>query len=339
MKPLVVCCDGTWQSLTTLYPTNVSKLAQGLRASEGKPTPLIYYHGGIGTGDNPEDRWLGGGFGCGLDTHIQLAYEFLCFNYTPGDEIYLFGFSRGAYTVRSLAGLINHSGLLKREHARRFSAAYAFYREPASSASDSSVVNGFKEEFCVRDLRIKLLACFDTVGSLGIPDLIPYLPALEILNGKYKFHDTNLSSIIDHALHACAVDERRKAFSLTPMVKNEDFKEQHLAQRWFIGDHGCVGGGDQHKAPLSNLALQWMDEQFGTLGFPFRIDFSCLPDTNQSDPLAHFDQDLAPIFLFEGLADRKLNEGDQVDASASKRWEEMVDYRPRTLEPELQGAA
>ena len=69
----------------------------------------------------------------------------------------------------------------------------------------------------MRDLRIKFLACFDTVGLLGIPDLIPLLPASEILNGKYKFHDTSLSSIIDHAVHACVVDERRKAFSLTPL--------------------------------------------------------------------------------------------------------------------------
>jgi uncharacterized protein (DUF2235 family) len=99
MRPLVVCCDGTWQSLTTPYPTNVSKIAQSIRPDEGQPAPLIYYHGGIGTGDNPEDRYLGGGFGNDLDTHIQLAYEFLCFNYMPDNEIYLFGFSRGAYTV------------------------------------------------------------------------------------------------------------------------------------------------------------------------------------------------------------------------------------------------
>ena len=334
-----MCCDGTWQSLTTPYPTNVSKIAQGLCANEGQPAPLIYYHGGIGTGDGPADHLLGGGFGHGLDTHIQLAYEFLCFNYTPGDEIYLFGFSRGAYTVRSLAGLINYSGLLKREHARQFSGAYAFYREPAPSAPHNDVVNAFKEEFCVRDLRIKLLACFDTVGSLGTPNLIPVFPAVAILNGKYKFHDTNLSSIIDHALHACAVDERRKAFSLTPMVRNGDFKNQHLAQQWFIGDHGCVGGGDGNKTPLSNLSLQWMDEQFGRLGYPFRIDFSRLPDTNRADPLAPFEQDPDPLFLIEGLADRELNDGDQVDDSASERWKEMDNYRPTTLRPRLGGAS
>jgi uncharacterized protein (DUF2235 family) len=338
MRPLVVCCDGTWQSLKTVYPTNVSKIAQGLRPIVGEPVPLIYYHGGIGTGDDPEDRFLGGGFGRGLDTHIQMAYEFLCFNYTSGDEIYLFGFSRGAYTVRSLAGLINHSGLLKREHARRFSAAYGFYREPVWSAAHKSVVSAFKQEFCVPGVRIKLLACFDTVGSLGIPNLIPLVPVGEIVNGKYKFHDTNLSSIIDHALHACAVDERRNAFNLTPMVKNEDFKNQYLAERWFIGDHGCVGGGDQNKALLSNLSLEWMDEQFGELGFPFRIDFSRLPNTNETNPLAPFEQDLAPIFLIEGLTDRELNEGDDVDASASERWEEMANYRPATLQPRLGGA-
>ena len=91
MRPLVVCCDGTWQSLTTSYPTNVSKIAQGICPNEAQPIPVIYYHGGIGTEDNPGDRYLGGGFGRGLDAHIQLAYEFLCFNFIPGDEIYLSG--------------------------------------------------------------------------------------------------------------------------------------------------------------------------------------------------------------------------------------------------------
>jgi uncharacterized protein (DUF2235 family) len=338
MRPLIVCCDGTWQSLTTSYPTNVSKIAQGICPNEGQPIPVIYYHGGIGTEDNPEDRYLGGGFGRGLDAHIQLAYEFLCFNYMPGDEIYLFGFSRGAYTVRSLAGLINRSGLLRREHARRFSAAYGFYREPAAVASHDRIVDAFKEEYCVRDLRIKLLACFDTVGSLGIPNLTPFLQAGEILSAKYKFHDTTLSSIIEHALHACAVDERRKAFCLTPMVKNSDLNGQSLVQRWFIGDHGCAGGGAQEKSPLSNLPLKWMNEQFEALKCPFHIDFSKLPDTDEADPLAPFEEDHAQIFLLEGLADRVLDEGDQIDDSANQRWQEINDYRPKTLESEMGGA-
>ena len=206
----------------------------------------------------------------------------------PGDEVYLFGFSRGAYTVCCLAGLINRSVLLLREHARRFSAAYGFYREPPAVASHDRVVDAFKEEYCVRDLRIKLLACFDTVGSLGIPNLTPFLQAGEILSAKYKFHDTALSSIIEHALHACAIDERRKAFCLTPMVKNSDF-DQPLARRWFIGDHGCAGGGAQDKSPLSNLALKWINEQFKELGCPFHIDFSKLPDTDETDSLAPFE--------------------------------------------------
>jgi len=144
-----------------------------------------------------------------------------------------------------------------------------------------------------------------------------------------------LSSIIEHALHACAVDERRKAFCLTPMVKNSDFKDQSLVQRWFIGDHGCVGGGAQDKSPLSNIALKWIDDQFGQLGCPFHVDFSQLPDTDEREPMAPFEQDHAQIFLLEGVADLVLNEGDQIDDSASERWQRKDNYRPKTLEPKM----
>ena len=106
MKRLIVCCDGTWQKLANSCPTNVVKIAQAIKpvASDGTPQ-IVFYDEGIGTGDEI-NRITGGAFGWGIDQNIQDAYRFLCLNYEAGDEIYLFGFSRGAYTVRSLAGLL-----------------------------------------------------------------------------------------------------------------------------------------------------------------------------------------------------------------------------------------
>ncbi|EAW36794.1 DUF2235 domain-containing protein, partial [Lyngbya sp. PCC 8106] len=129
MKRLVVCCDGTWQKLNNPYPTNVVKIAQAIKtiASDGVPQ-IVFYDEGIGS-EGGLDLLLGGAFGQGIDKNIQDGYRFLCLNYNEGDEIYLFGFSRGAYTVRSLAGLIYNSGLLSRPYIRLASQAYELYRD------------------------------------------------------------------------------------------------------------------------------------------------------------------------------------------------------------------
>jgi uncharacterized protein (DUF2235 family) len=107
MKRLIVCCDGTWQSLANVDPTNVAKLARAVKLKSEKDNipQILYYDDGVGT-NGLIDRIMGGAFGKGLDLVIADAYRFLCMNYSIGDEIYFFGFSRGAYTVRSLAGLI-----------------------------------------------------------------------------------------------------------------------------------------------------------------------------------------------------------------------------------------
>jgi hypothetical protein len=108
MKQLIVCSDGTWQKITSPYPTNVVKITQAIAYNSNN---LIFYGEGIGTG-NLIDRIAGGLFELGIDKNIQDAYRFLCLNYAPGDQIYLFGFSRGAYTVRSLVGLIRSVEML-----------------------------------------------------------------------------------------------------------------------------------------------------------------------------------------------------------------------------------
>jgi uncharacterized protein (DUF2235 family) len=260
MKRLIVCCDGTWQKLSSRYPTNVVKIAQAIKPQAGNIPQIIFYDEGIGTGDKA-DRMFGGAFGWGIDQNIQDAYRFLCLNYDEGDEIYLYGFSRGAYTVRSLAGLIYCSGLLARNKIRQAPRAYELYRDSDIRPDHPEAVR-FRQENAIpseneHGVPIKLLGCWDTVGSLGIPDQIPFLPVDEWINEKYDFHSISLSPIIENALHAVAIDEHRKIFDVTPMVKSSKNPQQTLLQVWFPGDHGCVGGGTKEQSGLtfSNSAM------------------------------------------------------------------------------------
>src|ERR1700730_9436936 len=131
MKRIILCLDGTWnQVLDPDTVTNVVKLAQSIRtiASDGTQQ-IVYYNSGVGTGDL-FDKFLGGVFGRGLRNNVKRAYAFLSLNYEPGDEIYIFGFSRGAYTARALSGVIGASGILRKDEYQNFEVAWNFYRQP-----------------------------------------------------------------------------------------------------------------------------------------------------------------------------------------------------------------
>src|SRR5262249_1551234 len=129
-KRLVVCCDGTWNDFLKGTVTNVVKFARAVKQHDRHGVPqVVYYHPGVGTGTNIVDRLVGGATGLGISSNIREAYSFVVQNYAPGDELYLFGFSRGAYTARSLAGLIRNCGILRRKHAHRLTDAYDLYRD------------------------------------------------------------------------------------------------------------------------------------------------------------------------------------------------------------------
>jgi uncharacterized protein (DUF2235 family) len=202
----------------------------------------------------------------GIDHRILKCYRFLCLNYSPGDQIYLFGFSRGAYTVRSLAGLIYNCGLLRSEQVRMIPRAYEIYRQPNSNkecAPSGAEAIAFRKQYAITDMpnsrpRIKFMGLWDTVKALGIPE-IPLLRQLsKIANQHYEFHDHRLSPIIDAAFHAVSLEEQRSTFSLIPIDTLGTINCKRLQQAWFPGGHGAVGGGEASVAPLSDAALQWM---------------------------------------------------------------------------------
>ncbi len=342
MKRLVVCCDGTWQNLETSHPTNVIKITQAIKpiASDGKEQS-VFYHEGVGAGGNTDlekksERIFGGFFGKGIDRNIQEGYRFLSLNYNSGDEIYLFGFSRGSYTVRSLVGMIYNSGLLPRHQIRRIPQAYELYRDPLKP--DTAKMVQFREQFKSDRVPITLLGCWETVGSLGVPDLNPFLPFDQWKNEKYQFHDVKLSPIIKNALHGVAIDEPRRTFSVTPMQKSlrPEAANQRILQIWFPGDHNSVGGGDEVKQGLADGALKWMMESVAEFGLGLEFDGSTITDGVNANAAIAFPSRqeglIGKLISLTGTHIREIENFEDLHESVKQRWRDRSDYRPANLE-------
>lgn len=259
MKRLVLCCDGTWNRADQKAgdepcPTNVVKLAYRVAKRDPAGVPqIVYYDHGVGTG-NTMDRLSGGAFGGGLEDNIHDAYRFLVANYEQGDEILLFGFSRGAFTVRSIAGMIRNCGILSRESVRHYTDAIALYHD-SDRHPDHELSIEFRDRYSVcgaESVPIRFIGVWDTVGALGIP--VRGLRGLT--KRRHQFHDTELSGSVRNAFHALAIDERRAPFAPTlwfEMPKGD----QLVRQVWFPGVHSDIGGG-YPEAGLSDITLDWM---------------------------------------------------------------------------------
>jgi uncharacterized protein (DUF2235 family) len=269
VKRLVVCCDGTWNTPDqkdrgVMRPTNVVKIARWVlpQAFDGS-AQRVYYDRGVGTGDFV-DRVFGGMFGVGLRHNVLEAYEFLSKGHEAGDEVYLFGFSRGAYTARRVVGMMRKCGLLPQglgDEARKAAIveAYEIYnrREDAErGGADSQAAVEFRDKHRSPRVPIRFLGVWDTVGAYGIAGVVGQLTTRF---SKARFHDRRLSSDVEHACHAVAVDERRRLFqpALWEQGPTGLLKGQVLEQSWFAGVHSNVGGGYEDTG-LSDVALHWM---------------------------------------------------------------------------------
>ena len=250
-KLLVVCCDGTWNTPDQMgHPTNVTKMTRAIlpRAADGS-VQTVYYDEGVGTG-NRLDRFLGGTLGVGLGLNVQQAYRFLALNYEPGDKIAMFGFSRGAFTVRSLAGLVGLVGLLRKGDLDKMPDVWSYYRTKPADRRDE-MVNG--EWIADRRPAIDLLGVWDTVGALGIPGNV----LGKIGRRKHEFHDVTLGAKVLRAYQALAIDEHRRSFVPAVWDTSAPREGQEVEQVWFVGAHSNVGGG-YPDALLSDQAFLWM---------------------------------------------------------------------------------
>jgi uncharacterized protein (DUF2235 family) len=343
MSSIVICCDGTWnsadqekkkvvvkgQEVEELCVTNVLKIACRLcKKKKDGALQIVYYDQGVGTG-NLVDRIGGGAFGDGMTANINDTYRFLVANYEPGDSIYLFGFSRGAYTARSIAGMIRRCGILRRDAVRQYPEARALYAS-GTPATDPIAIK-FREANAIEtETPIQCVGVWDTVGALGVP-----LGVFEGLNEKkYEFLDTSLSPVVKFAFHALAVDEHRKPF-LPTLWATEPAAGQTLQQVWFAGAHSDVGGGYPQQG-LSDLALDWMMDSAKSAGLEVDDDvrrtLGTAPDHKQD---VHISLHGAQVVL--GAADRQVGatnfKSEYFHRSLVERWRDRPDYRPNPLQP------
>lgn len=269
-KRLVVCCDGTWNTPEMMdrgvpSPTNVVKLYNAVPTADPTGVPQVrYYHPGVGTDPGLASRVFGGAFGEGLDRNIKSAYRSLCDDYEPGADIYLFGFSRGAYTVRSLAGFVGRCGLIdltgleEDEVWRRIDEAFdRGYRKRLRTWRDRLDWSFHQPPDGHHTIPIRFIGVWDTVGALGVPDELAIANLFDNPM-KHAFHDTELGAHIQTARHAVAMDEMRQTFQATLWTNVEPGRD--VKQIWFPGNHGDVGGGHKETG-LSDGALEWMIEE------------------------------------------------------------------------------
>jgi uncharacterized protein (DUF2235 family) len=261
-KRIVLCCDGTWNEPDT-NPTNVVKIAHHVKpeASDGVQQ-VVFYDQGVGT-QGSLDRFIGGAIGRGIEKNVLDAYRFIVHNYDErdgDDEIYLFGFSRGAYTARAVAGLIHAVGLLKKDLWQQLPQAYQYYRTPPQLRP---VDSPFRRQ-ATHQPQIKMIGVWDTVGALGVPT-----PLLKDLSKHWVgFFDAELSPLVQHAYHALALDEKRGPFA--PSVwQGKAQNQQEVEQCWFAGVHSDIGGGYADDAGVADISLLWIIEKATALGLEF----------------------------------------------------------------------
>ncbi len=365
MKRLVFCFDGTWNRLDANTPTNVVLTAASIvrQVPDGGPTQIIHYDEGVGTG--ALDRVSGGTMGVGLVTNIREAYRFLIFNYDPGDEIFVFGFSRGAFSARTFCGFVRHVGPLRRLHAARIDDALKLYEARLKDEDDATEkLRRFRADYssnvCIGaeddawrcsnspgyltgqapPMTIKYLGVWDTVGALGVPKV---LPLNGMLNRKHHFHDIALTGFIDSARHAIAIDERRVLFPAEPwgdlsamnVARNyrpEDPKAPYQEQ-WFPGTHGSVGGGGDIRG-LSDGALAWVLQGAKRAGLKLDVEQGSRIQAVRPDPLAPLvnvrEQEFSATALLKTNRDGP-SVIYQVSAAARRRWQAAATALPEHL--------
>jgi uncharacterized protein (DUF2235 family) len=305
-KRIILLLDGTWNDAAFgVTDTNIVRLREVIERSLDKGSALVpagrdalsatpeetivsgrtfgdgrehivFYERGVGTGAFL-DRFSGGAFGAGLINNVRRAYKFLSFHYQPGDQVFIFGFSRGSYTARSLVGYIAAAGLLKRDCCtpELESRSWQFYRTAPQDRLPAIWTQLQDNMHNRNEFRIDCVGVFDTVGALGIP-----LAALWRANReRYEFHDVELSSIVKVSLHALAIDEHREPFQATVWRKPKfKYYSTITEQVWFTGAHADVGGGyvDQERRirtgvkALDDVPLDWMLKRVRRIFLSFR---------------------------------------------------------------------
>ncbi len=348
-RRLVLLFDGTWSKPES--NTNVERTLKLIapRDSAGVEQ-LVNYIPGVGVTPGLV-HLLGGAFGYGLAGNVLDGYRWLCDTWQPGDELYFFGFSRGAYTARSLVGMICKCGLLKHDSGvqvskAEISAAYAFYRDSKDKPGDAAAV-AFRAKHSVT-VDIHFIGVWETVGALGIPDTAAWFP---FSRKRYRFHDTELSRRVKYAYHALALDEHRADFAPALWTRNpftlepgetltSKKREQiEIEQRWFIGAHADVGGGydcdgaGRAPDPLPDLPLAWLHFKAMACGLAGAA-FMPVADAWTGVPRNSYAEFMGGLYkLFKAPTDRIVGASvnETIGTSVGHRWRADASYRSPAL--------
>jgi uncharacterized protein (DUF2235 family) len=330
-KKIVFCADGTWEhpadpNLVEPLDTNVYKLYRTLLVS---PTQIPHYDDGVGADGNPIDRILGGGMGAGLFQKIKDGYTFIAQSYQLGDEIFLFGFSRGAYTARSLAGMLAACGLPGQGQLSTQAVNDAFQAYRDRTANRSALLTNLQTKYGNQKATISMVGVWDTVGSLGIPGAL--FEGFD--EQQYGFLDTGLHPNIKTAYHALSINERRREFPPTlwnALTQDAIASGQVLEQVWFAGCHSGVGGG-YTETGLSDIAMSWMMGKAADLGLEFDPGVRArYTDVDPKHSLDFLRDSWKVCWLFP--KSRSVPNDSWISNSVDIRINQLSDYRPENLQ-------
>lgn len=312
MKNIIICCDGTGNE----YGVNNTNVVETYTLAIKNDKQVVYYDPGVGTGGWEYNE--GSGIlaaksdlatGHGLQKNVLDAYQFLMECYEEDDQIYLFGFSRGAFTARSLAGMLNKCGLLRSDNDNLVEYVSKIY----NTSDNTAIASGFKETFC-RSCPVYFIGVWDTVKSL-------------VMNANKKFHDAKLNSDVKYGYHAMSIDEKRKDFPPCLWDESDVQVNQTIEQVWFAGVHADVGGWYNERG-LANISLHWMINKAISCGMI--VDVNMLKK-HKKDPYDVKHEEYKGFWKFRGSHKRKIAADDSLHESVKKRIDKNMGYKPKNI--------
>lgn len=327
-RRIAFCADGTWDG--TSNNTNVFKIYNAITAIPGEQ--YKFYDSGVGADGLPLEKLVGGAFGTGLFQKVKDGYSSIASVYEKGDEIFIFGFSRGAYTARSVAGMIGACGLpTKNPDPNQVNIAFDAYRNKDQRETLLNKLDGYG----MVTPYISMVGVWDTVGSLGIPAIFGGVSPL-----LYGFLDTSLNPMIMNAYHAVAIDEKRVEFPPT-LWTTTPAANQTISQVYFCGVHSDIGGGYADDpttgTALSDITLSWMIGKARALGLvidPAAIAKYEFPSESKNSLDAKHES-WNPLWLFP--KPRKIDAKATLANSVLLRCQHDNQYRPNNLSLQASG--
>lgn len=319
----VFIIDGTLSRLQTGDETNAGLLYKLLTEQPAQTLQTVGYHPGVQA--SGLRKWIDVAAGIGINQSILQGYAALCSRFHQGDKIMLFGYSRGAYAVRSLAGFISRIGLIRKEEAteRRIERAFRYYEATRLSPA----AEAFCDAYCHSGIEIEVLGVWDTVKALGLP--YPILNRLAPM--ATEFHDHSLTANTKHAYQALALDENRRSYTPLPWRIDRDYPGK-VSQMWFSGAHPDIGGQVAERPvarTLSNIPLVWMLENAEECGLLLPKDWRHEFPQNPATSMLGAYHGHAKLFISRGPRQITESSGEAIHPSVYERMKQIRRYKPR----------